>query len=61
MSATYLIRFDDGAYLYVNSADTRSLKTKDIQFAYRKARKKAETRRQAINPKAKAVEIRCVG
>ena len=59
--ATYWVNFDDGAMVSVESADTRSFKKRDVRVAYVKARKKAEARRRKINPKARAVNVRCVG
>jgi hypothetical protein len=61
MSAMYWADFNDGTYITVFSADTKSFKTKDVRAAYRKARKKAEAKRRKTNPQARVTKIRCVG
>ena len=52
MSTQYRVRFDDGHYLYVYSADAKSLKRQDVRAAYTKARKKDRTKISQIQIKS---------
>lgn len=65
MAAMYVVDFDDGRYEMVYSADSKSLKKKDVRFAYVKARKKGEAKHAKATPGgklvAKVVNVRCVG
>jgi hypothetical protein len=67
MAAQYRVDFTDGHSQYVFSADSKSMKRKDVRVAYVKARKKGEAKhakflRLPKLPKdVRARNVMCVG
>jgi hypothetical protein len=61
MSALFWVKFDNGDFVWVNSADAKSMKRADINASIRKAVKKAKAKQAKSGRPAKVVSCRCVG
>ena len=67
MAAQYLVRFEDGSYFYLSSADAKTMSKRDVRMALTKARQKAriKLRKQKGLPASarlpKIIDARCVG